>query len=94
MSKLDKSKIKLPKNIFLGKGDPLIKEFDLIEVQKKSWKKFIEKDLKDILNEFFPIDDYTGKKFTLFFDDLYFDKPRYPLALCLQKNSLTIPQFI
>jgi len=86
MSKLDKSKIKLPKNIFLGKGDPLIKEFDLIEVQKKSWKKFIEKDLKDILNEFFPIDDYTGKKFTLFFDDLYFDKPRYPLALCLQKK--------
>jgi len=86
MSKLDKSKNKLPKNIFLGKGDPLIKEFDLIEVQKKSWKKFIEKDLKDILNEFFPIDDYTGKKFTLFFDDLYFDKPRYPLALCLQKK--------
>jgi len=86
MSKLDKIKTKPQKNIFLGKGDPLIKDFDLIEVQKKSWKKFIEKDLKEILNEFFPIDDYTGKKFTLFFDGLYFDKPRYPLALCLQKK--------
>src|SRR3990167_5529893 len=42
--------------------------------------------LKEIMEEFFPIEDYTGKKFTLYFEDLYFDNPRYPLELCIKKK--------
>lgn len=87
MSTKDKTKIK-PQNktLTLGKGDPTLVEFDLIEVQKQSWEKLLTTNLKDILNEFFPIDDYTGKKFTLFFEDVYFGEPRYTLDLCLQKK--------
>jgi len=70
----------------LGREDLILNELDLIEVQKKSWGRFIKHDLKEILQEFFPIDDYTGKKFTLFFEDLYFGEPRYSLKLCLQKK--------
>ena len=82
----DKHNNKPRQNLFLGKGDSGLEEFDLIEVQRESWEKFITTNLKDILQEFFPIDDYTGKKFTLYFEDLYFGEPRYTLKLCLQKK--------
>ncbi len=74
------------KELILGKKDPSLEQLDLIEIQRNSWNQFLTKDLKEILQEFFPIDDYTGKKFTLFFDDLYFTEPRYPLELCKQKK--------
>lgn len=74
------------KEIFLGKREDELEKFDLIEIQKQSWKKFISKSLREILEEFFPIDDYSGKKFTLFLDDIFFGGSRYPLELCLEKK--------
>jgi len=74
------------KELLLGKEDKDLEAFNLIEIQKQSWEKFLYHNLKDILNEFFPIEDYTGKKFTLFFEDVFFGEPRYPLELCLQKK--------
>ena len=74
------------KKIFLGNEDKELESFDLIEIQKQSWGKFINSELKEIINEFFPIEDYTGKKFILFFEDVFFGEPRYPLELCLQKK--------
>lgn len=86
MSKTDKPKINPTKKIFLGHEDHTLESMDLIEVQKESWDKFIKYQLKDILNEFFPIEDYTGKKFTLYFEGIFFGEPRYKLELCLQKK--------
>lgn len=86
---MPKSKPKAEKprqELFLGKREPQLDELDLIEVQKDSWKRFLDETLKEILDEFFPIEDYTGKKFTLFLDGIYFGEPRYPLELCLQKK--------
>src|SRR3989338_10705875 len=71
---------------YLRKESEYFKELDLIEVQKDSWNQFLQKDLKKILEEFFPVEDYTGKKFSLYFEDLYYGEPRYPLELCLQKK--------
>lgn len=84
MTKKDNPRIK-NKNLILGKN---YKEElpNLIEVQKNSWKNFLEKDLKETIEEFFPIDDYTSKKFTLFFEDIFFGEPRYPFELCLRKK--------
>lgn len=76
----------LQKELTVGKKEPKLETLDLIEVQKESWNSFVEKTLKEILNEFFPIEDYTGKKFVLYFDGLLFGEPRYPLELCLQKK--------
>jgi DNA-directed RNA polymerase subunit beta len=70
----------------MGKPEYQMDSLDLIEVQKESWQKFLNISLVDILNEFFPIDDYTGKKFTLYFDKIYFGEPRYPLEICLNKK--------
>lgn len=86
MDKTNKLHKNQKRSMFLGKKDDLLEEINLIDVQKQSWKNFIEKDLKEIIQEFFPIDDYTGKKFTLFFEDIYFGEPRYPLELCLKKK--------
>ncbi len=86
MTKKDKSDIKSHKTLLLGTEDKELEKFDLIEIQKQSWKKFIDQSLREIINEFFPIDDYTGKKFTLYFKDLYFGEPRYDLNLCLEKK--------
>src|SRR3989338_4629109 len=74
------------KKINLGQEDKELEGYDLIEIQKKSWEKFVKLKVKEIFNEFFPIDDYTGKKFTLFFEDVFFGEPRYALDLCLQKK--------
>ncbi|MGQ9845550.1 MAG: DNA-directed RNA polymerase subunit beta, partial [Caldisericia bacterium] len=63
-----------------------IEKIDLIEIQKYSWQKFINKELKEIIKEFFPIEDYTGKKFVLYFEDIFFGEPRYPFELCLKKK--------
>jgi len=86
MSTKDITKIKPHHDLTLGKGDPILEEFDLIEVQRESWKKLVSESIRDILKEFFPIDDYTGKKFTLHFEDIYFGESRYTLKLCLEKK--------
>ncbi|MDA1316798.1 MAG: DNA-directed RNA polymerase subunit beta [bacterium] len=87
-----KSKTENAKNhILLGTEETFIKDFDLIEVQKGSWKTFLDIELKEIISEFFPIDDYTGKKLTLHYNDLSFGEPRYDLDLCKSKK-LTFDQ--
>jgi len=84
--KFEKNK-KDQKNLFLGKENKnKLEELDLIAVQKESWNHFLNKNLKETLEEFFPINDYTEKKFTLFLEDLFFGEPRYPLDLCLKKK--------
>ena len=80
------SNLSSQKKILLGKEDKELEKFDLIEIQKESWEKFIKIELKEIINEFFPIEDYKKKKFILFFEDIFFGDPRYPLELCVQKK--------
>lgn len=70
----------------LGSSEKHLEHFDLIEIQKTSWDQFITSEMRNILSEFFPIEDYTGKKFTLHFEDIYMGQPRFPLDLCIQKK--------
>src|SRR3990167_5085457 len=95
MPKVSMSKTKPQKELLLGRKDKELEGYDLIEIQKKSWEKFVKLELKEIFNEFFPIDDYTGKKFTLFFNDVFFGEPRYALDLCLQKKlTYDVPVYL
>lgn len=86
MSKTTNSYTNTPKEIYIGQEEENTLKLDLIEVQKQSWKRLLESDLKTILREFFPIEDYTGKKFTLYFDDLFYGEPRYSIDLCIKKK--------
>jgi len=75
-----------PTNILLGTEEKHLKDFDLIAVQKESWQRFLDIELKDTVKEFFPIDDYTGKKLTLHFENIIFGEPQHDLKLCLTKK--------
>lgn len=74
------------KTLLLGTAETALEKIDLIEVQKNSWEQFENKLLRKTISGFFPIDDYTGKKFTLNFLDLSFGKPRYEIELCRKKK--------
>lgn len=81
--------------IYLGTKDTHLDTFDLIEIQKNSWNTFITTNLKKILNEFFPVEDYTGKKFTLALEDIHFGEPRYEFKLCLTKKlTFDVPLYL
>ena len=83
------------REILVGKPEFQLETLDLIEVQKKSWNRFLEISLEKIITEFFPIDDYTGKKFTLHYEGLYFGDSRYPLDVCIRKKlTFDLPVYI
>ncbi|MFH1612038.1 MAG: DNA-directed RNA polymerase subunit beta [bacterium] len=50
---------------------------DLVEVQKNSYKWFLEKGLKALFDEISPIKDWGGKDLELYFLDYYLDEPKY-----------------
>ncbi|MEX1052496.1 MAG: DNA-directed RNA polymerase subunit beta, partial [Patescibacteria group bacterium] len=83
------------RDVLVGKQEFQLDTLNLIEVQKKSWKFFLETSLEKIITEFFPIDDYTGKKFTLHYEGLYFGDSRYPLDVCIRKKlTFDVPVYI
>lgn len=70
----------------LGTRESGLDKIDLIEIQRESWRNFEDNLLRKTIQGFFPIDDYTGKKFTLQFMDLSYGKPRYDIDLCKKKK--------
>jgi len=59
----------------------------LLSIQKESWERFWEKDLKELLIEMSPIRDYTGKKLELWFLDYKLGKPKYQSAQEARENN-------
>ena len=49
----------------------------LDEIQKKSYERFLKTGLKSLFEEISPVSDYTGKELDLYFEDYYFDEPKY-----------------
>ncbi|MFW0871045.1 MAG: DNA-directed RNA polymerase subunit beta [Patescibacteria group bacterium] len=48
---------------------------NLVQHQTDSFNRFLEEGIKNLLNEFSPLEDYSGKKFTLSFDDIKITHP-------------------
>ena len=49
---------------------------DLLEVQKKSYQDFLENGIKEVFEDLFPVESFTGN-ISLEFGEYSFDKPRY-----------------
>ena len=49
---------------------------DLLEVQKKSYQEFLENGIREVFDELFPVESFTGN-ISLEFGDYSFDAPRY-----------------
>ncbi|MBU0671166.1 DNA-directed RNA polymerase subunit beta [Patescibacteria group bacterium] len=59
---------------------------NLIEVQQYSYKWFLDKGLKELLEEISPIEDFTGRDLELYFDEYYLDEPRFDEKTAKDKN--------
>ena len=51
---------------------------DLLEIQKKSYKWFIETGIKEVFEDLFPVENFSGT-LSLEFGDYHFDEPRYSI---------------
>ncbi len=51
---------------------------DLLEIQKKSYEKFINEGIKEVFEDLFPVENFSGT-LSLEFGDYHFDEPRYSI---------------
>ncbi|MDI6591859.1 MAG: DNA-directed RNA polymerase subunit beta, partial [Patescibacteria group bacterium] len=59
----------------------------LLFLQKESWKRFWERDLKELFQEISPIRDYTGKELELWFLNYKLGEPKYKTDLEAKQND-------
>lgn len=65
---------------------------DALALPKESYKKFLEEDIGEILNEFNPIVDYSNKAELSFLSYSVEKTPKYPWNVCKTKQmSYTVP---
>ena len=51
---------------------------DLLEIQKKSYQWFIDTGIKEVFEDLFPVENFSGT-LSLEFGDYHFDEPRYTI---------------
>ncbi|MGN0973323.1 MAG: DNA-directed RNA polymerase subunit beta [Bacilli bacterium] len=59
---------------------------DLLEIQKKSYQWFIDTGIKEVFEDLFPVEDFSGT-FSLEFGDYHFDEPRYSIKQCKDRET-------
>ncbi len=59
---------------------------DLTEVQKSSYKWFLDKGMKELFEEISPVTDFTGRDLELYLEDYYIDEPKFDEVTCREKN--------
>lgn len=67
--------------------DEILEMPNLIEVQKNSYKRFLEEDLMDVLREVSPITDYTGNLILEFVDYRIDEDPKYSILECKERDA-------
>ncbi|MBU0596758.1 DNA-directed RNA polymerase subunit beta [Patescibacteria group bacterium] len=63
-----------------------LKGDNLIEVQHTSYDWFIKDGIRELFTEISPITDFTGRDLELYFEDYYFDEPKFDEVTCREKN--------
>ena len=69
-----------------GKEFSLLPKLDLLAIQKESYQWFLEKGIKQVLEEISPIDDFTEKNWTLELKDYRFGKTTNTPEIALSKG--------
>ena len=59
---------------------------NLLEIQKKSYDWFINDGIKEVFEDVFPVESFTGN-LTLEFGEYSFDKPRYSIKGCKERYA-------
>ena len=59
---------------------------DLLEIQKASYQEFIQHGIREVLDELFPVDNFSGS-LSLEIGDYSFDEPRLSIKECKERKS-------
>ncbi len=59
---------------------------DLIEIQKDSYRWFLEEGLAELFDEINPVADFIGRDLELYFEDYYLDEPKFSELESRNKN--------
>ena len=59
---------------------------DLLEIQKKSYNWFIETGIKEVFEDLFPVENFSGT-LSLEFGDYHFDEPKYSIKESKDRQS-------
>ena len=59
---------------------------ELIEIQKDSYKWFLDEGLAELFDEINPITDFIGRDLELYFEDYYLDEPKFTETESRDKN--------
>ena len=57
---------------------------DLLDIQKKSYQWFLESGIKEVFDDLFPVESFTGN-ISLDISDYSFDEPRYSIKECKER---------
>ena len=76
---------KLRKRMSFSRIEEVLEMPDLIEVQKNSYHRFLDTDLREVLNDVSPITDYNGN-LVLEFVDYSLDEPKNSVARCRERD--------
>ena len=69
-----------------GKTKNAIELENLLEIQKKSYNWFIDEGIKEVFDDIFPVESFTGN-LMLEFGDYSFDEPRYSIKGCKERYA-------
>ena len=69
-----------------SKIDEVLEIPNLLEVQKKSYRWFLEEGLQEVLRDVSPIIDYSGNKYIEFVDFTIDETPKYPEEECKERD--------
>ncbi|PKM87262.1 DNA-directed RNA polymerase subunit beta, partial [Candidatus Falkowbacteria bacterium HGW-Falkowbacteria-2] len=59
---------------------------DLIEIQKDSYRWFLEEGLAELFDEINPVTDFIGRDLELYFEEYYLDEPKFSEIESREKN--------
>ena len=76
---------KLRERMSFSRIDEVLEMPNLIEVQKNSYQRFLDTDLREVLADVSPITDYNGK-LVLEFVDYSLDEPKNSIARCRERD--------
>ena len=86
MPKADKKTLSNRQRENWGNDYKFLPKLDLLAVQKESYKWFLEEGIGEILKEISPIDDFTGKNWTLTFNNYRIGKPANSSEVSMSKG--------
>ena len=69
-----------------GKTKNAIELSNLLEIQKDSYEWFITEGIKEVFDDIFPVESFTGN-LSLEFGDYSFDEPRHTIKQCKERYT-------